>query len=244
MATFRKGLLFVPRCYQVRHGGKINIQKPRKGTVERRTFEALTEPLLSVELRKPSEICAEKRLKLINTLKEVNPYEEFVFRRYKQMFESHSMIIACQLLPVKAKEQTELRNKLLKKGMDLKCFSNNLMKRAVEDTKWANMAALFSGKNVYVVSSTPNVASMMKILQKSREVYVLGGLVENYLLSKEGLQRCAKLPGIEGLYGELVHVLNSCASRTHSLLGQHQQTLSSYLEQHVKQEQDDSERSS
>ena len=66
-------------------------------------------------------------------------------------------------------------------------------------------------------------------------MYVVGGLVENQLLSREGLTRYAALPGIESLRGELCSVLNSGAQKTRSLLNSHQQKLSTNLEQYIRQ---------
>jgi len=61
-----------------------------------------------------------------------------------------------------------------------------------------------------------------------------GGLVNDQLFTREGLQRYAKLPDIDVLRGQLVAVLNAAPSRTKSLLEHHQQTLSQNLDQYVK----------
>ena len=50
--------------------------------------------------------------------------------------------------------------------------------------------------------------------------------------------RCSKLPSLELMRGELVTILGSSASRTRSLLGNHQQMLAANLDQYVKQSQE------
>ena len=62
--------------------------------------------------------------------------------------------------------------------------------------------------------------------------------MDNAILSKEGLVRASKLPGLEMMRGELVTILGASASRTRTLLGSHQQALAANLDQYVKQGQE------
>ena len=62
-----------------------------------------------------------------------------------------------------------------------------------------------------------------------------GGRVDNYILAKEGLLRYAKLSSLDAVRGQLTFDLVLPASRVQSLLGNHQQTLAQYLDQHVRQ---------
>ena len=62
--------------------------------------------------------------------------------------------------------------------------------------------------------------------------------MDNHILTREGMLRCSKLPSLELTRGELVTILGSSASRTHSLLGSHQQMLAANLDQYIKQSQE------
>ena len=60
------------------------------------------------------------------------------------------------------------------------------------------------------------------------------GFVEDRLLSRDRLLEVAKLPHIDVLRGETLSVLESNPANTSQLLIHHQQTLSMYLEQFIK----------
>ena len=61
-----------------------------------------------------------------------------------------------------------------------------------------------------------------------------GGFIEDRLFSREHILQIAKLPHIDMLRGELLTVLESNTANTSQLLTHHQQTLSMYLEQFIK----------
>ncbi|KAK6192879.1 hypothetical protein SNE40_004276 [Patella caerulea] len=240
MAAFRHGSLFIPTFSQVRHK-RVNIQKPKVDRLPRRLFEALVKPVFKPKGLKPADICAVKTMQLLQQTKEVNPYEEFLFRRCLEMFETRKMIAVCQSLPSSAEQFKAIRNQLINNGMNLVHFNNNLMRRAVTDSKYVNMLPLFIGHNYYIVSDDIQIKEMVKVTKKTPQLHLIGALIDNRILTRDELMSIAKLPDIEQLHGELLTILGRSASKTYSLLGSHQQTLSVNLEQLVKQKQTDSE---
>ncbi|XP_070186415.1 large ribosomal subunit protein uL10m-like [Littorina saxatilis] len=235
MAAFKRGLLFLPQFQQVRCRSKVNIQKPKPRHDARRLFEAITQPIYLPENIPHTEICARRRMKALEVLNEVNPYEEFLLKQAKKLMRENRMIAVCQALPMSTETMKAAKNKLVKKGMNLRFFNNSLMKRAAEDTGLVNMSPFLIGKNMYVVSEEPCVADLVKTLRKIPDLILLGGRVDNYILTKEGLVKCSKLPSLDLMRGQLLTILGSSASRTRSLLGNHQQMLARNLDQYVKQ---------
>ncbi|KAL5006124.1 hypothetical protein ScPMuIL_017282 [Solemya velum] len=82
---------------------------------------------------------------------------------------------------------------------------------------------------------------MMKILRRTPELVVLGGLVEDRLLSRQDLQMMSKLPKLDIMRAHLVHTLNTALSNTNTLVMSHQKTLSSHLDQYIKGKQEETE---
>lgn len=78
----------------------------------------------------------------------------------------------------------------------------------------------------------------MTLCRSCLSYFFTGGLVDNYLLSREGFNKYFKLPDLDTMRGELVTILGSSASLTHTLLGNQQLLLSVNLQQYVKQSQD------
>ena len=68
------GTLYIPPFVQCRHRGKINIQRPCAGPLERRVFEAITQPIVLDRLEEPSKLCSRyDRLQLKPKEEEVSP---------------------------------------------------------------------------------------------------------------------------------------------------------------------------
>ena len=59
---------------------------------------------------------------------QVNPYEEFLVKQCKKMVQENRMIAVCQALPMSSEARKAAKNKLMKKGMNLRFFSNSFMR--------------------------------------------------------------------------------------------------------------------
>ncbi|KAK3586804.1 hypothetical protein CHS0354_002543 [Potamilus streckersoni] len=172
-------------------------------------------------------------------LKSTNPYEEFIYKQCQKMFQESKMILVCQKLPIGPGLQRKIRNNFLREGLDLQFFSNLLMRRACHDNQYVNMMPWFVGQNLYVTGKEPNIVAATKVLRKTPQLILLGGLVEDCLLTQDGVMNIAKLPPIENLLGEFVIILNLAAWKTLSLLGSHQHTLAVNLDQYIRQCQEE-----
>ena len=71
----------------------------------------------------------------------------------------------------------------------------------------------------------------------SLDFILIGGFVEDRMLSKEQLVKVSKLPLIDNLRGELVAILGSLPTKTSQLLSHQQTMLSMNLTQYVKDKQ-------
>ncbi|XP_064597929.1 large ribosomal subunit protein uL10m-like [Liolophura sinensis] len=242
MAAFRKGPLFQTTWMCVRHRGKVNIQRPRPGPWERRILEAMTVPIVLRDmdiLKTDSQKCAEWREKNKKKIAEANPWEEFLVARCKEMFDQHKMVAVFQALPSKMEEKKAVHNKLMKQGLRLQHFPNEVMLQAIKNTKFVNLSPLLIGENLFVIGEEPNLPGMMKITRKVTHMALLGALVENRILSREEVTHYSTLPDLPMVRGQLASLLNSAASKTHRLLGSQQLRLSTNLEQYIKQRTED-----
>ncbi len=68
--------------------------------------------------------------------------------------------------------------------------------------------------------------------------FFTGGLVENRILTNHEIITYSKLPTLDLVLGQTVGILNMAASKTHSLLNSHQQTLLYNLTELAKGEPD------
>ncbi|KAK2147588.1 hypothetical protein LSH36_546g01022 [Paralvinella palmiformis] len=236
MSALGKVKLFTPLLIQCRHKSKHFIQRPRPSHLDRRIFEAVTVPLLPEKIHDPYANCPRLRRRLQAVKEDVvqdemeNAYENYLMGICRRMLEENRMIIAFQLMAMSTREKVDIKRQLFLNGLKLKFVSNAIF----SDTKWINLSPLLCSHNAYVVSPDVDISRVIKLTHKMPELILLGGLVNDQLFTREGLQRYAKLPDIDVLRGQLVAVLNATPSRTKSLLEHHQQTLSRNLDQYVK----------
>ncbi|CAH1789314.1 unnamed protein product [Owenia fusiformis] len=233
MAALMKRNLYVTPWAIVRH--KVNLKgKPRPTWYERSIVEKISVPLMP---RAPVDY-ANRCGKLNNQRQQLiqdHPYQDFLIRRCKEMFEKNSMVAVFQQLSASRNEQNKNLNKFRKKGFTCHHFNNLVVKRSIADTKWANMAPLFVSSTFFIASEEAKVKDLVQASKKVTDFVLLGAVADDRLFSKQGLMDYAALPDIETKRAELVGILNHAASNTKSLLERHQQTLSTSLGQFIKQ---------
>ncbi|GFS21790.1 39S ribosomal protein L10, mitochondrial [Elysia marginata] len=189
-------------------GVKTNIQKPRMPWIERRILNAVTVPLLPPDLRPLPQKCQEEKQAKENACRSElqEAYEAFRTKDTWHMLSQNKMVAICHILPMTSRDFFNVRVKVHNAGMKLK-FANN---------KWAR-----------------SVTVMFIMHAQSKRA---GGLVEDRILSRAGMQDAAKLPPLDIMRGELLTILSASAGKTSRLLGRHQTELSANLAQLVKQQ--------
>ncbi|CAL1545900.1 unnamed protein product [Lymnaea stagnalis] len=222
---------------------KPNISKPRVPWTERRILNAVTIPLFPPDPRPlPQKCFDELKSKEESKNSELSAaYQAFRLRQTVKMFNENQMVAICHILPMAKRDAFNVRTKIVTAGMGFMFSNNKWSKAAVENTRLRNLEPYFTSDNVYIVSQDNKVKEMVAILRKTPELQLLGGLVENQILSRDMMMNIAKLPPLDVLRGELVSILSASAAKTSRLLGKHQQDLAINLDQLVKQGSADAE---
>ncbi|XP_064646672.1 large ribosomal subunit protein uL10m-like [Lineus longissimus] len=235
----RNGNLFSPCGISVRHRNKVYVQKPRPRIIQRRILEEISLPILLPPFKHPAENCgALRELKKDN---EENRYKSFLLKQCRKGFEDNSMLIVMQKLPMSGVKLFQIRVELFKKGIAYQHFENEIFQETVRGTKWEVLRPLFVGDNLYAVSPDDKVKDLVKVIKKFPQAMILGGVVENRVMTREALLQYAAMPSLDHARGQLVAILGSAAAKTSSLLSSQQQTLSNNLTQYVKQTHDGTE---
>ncbi|XP_005094552.1 39S ribosomal protein L10, mitochondrial [Aplysia californica] len=216
---------------------KPNIQRPRVPGTERRILDAVTVPVFPPDLRPLPEQCYDnwKQKQESRRSEIMDAFNAFRLREATEVFSRHEMVAICHILPSTTREFLVLRAKVVTAGLKLVFIKNDLARKAVENTKWCNLEPYFTSSTAYVVSEQSKVPELIKLLKKTPELQLLGGLVEGRILSREVMLNVAKLPPLDTLRGELCTILSASASKTSRFLTRHQQDLSTNLTQLVAQ---------
>ncbi|MBN3305457.1 RM10 protein, partial [Amia calva] len=157
-------------------------------------------------------------------------------REVEQLFQDNKMILVAQNNAITAEDMLLLRHKLHRLNVTVKFYPNQVMRLYLSGSKFQNLAPLFIAQNVLLVSKEPKVKEVLRCLRTTPQMVLLGGCIEDTLLSLQGVHSYSRLPSLAILQGQVVSGLTLMTSQTAALLHRHPTHLSALLQQYVKQQ--------
>ncbi len=117
-------------------------------------------------------------------------------------------------------EMTDLRVKSFNTGCNIKVTNNRLTKLALKETDKVELSDLFDGPTAIAYSNDP--ASLTKLVvdfaKNNNNLVVLGGIMDNEILSIEKIEILSKLPSLEEIRAQLIGLISSPAQKIASVL--------------------------
>jgi large subunit ribosomal protein L10 len=109
------------------------------------------------------------------------------------------------------KQVTDFRSKLRKEGASFKVTKNTLARRALEGTKFADLARLLSGPTGIVAAADPLVAARVtyNFAKDNDKLVILGGLSSDGALDPAAIKVLALLPSLDALRGKIIGILQA-----------------------------------
>ena len=158
----------------------------------------------------------------------------------REVFDSNNMVVVCHFSDLNTQEWEELRFILAKDEITVKMFPNRVSCKALENTKYCEITPLFLASTFVTYSKEAKVKPLLSAVKKQPKVELLGGKIDNQLLSRKSVVDCSKLPSLTELHGQLLHMLSEPSRRLTTLLGQNQTNLAENLSQYVSQSEEKS----
>lgn len=110
-------------------------------------------------------------------------------------------------------EDTLLRRNLREAGVKYKVYKNTFMKRAFENTDFAQLDDLLDGPSALAISGEDDVAAAPRVLANFAKdvdkLQIKGGVVEGTLYDEAGIKEIAKIPSRDTLLSKLLGSLQS-----------------------------------
>ncbi|ELR54749.1 large ribosomal subunit protein uL10m [Bos mutus] len=221
----------LPTHQFIRYGSKAVTRHRRVMHFERQKLMAVTEyiapkPVVNPRCLPPPPSPPQEETGLIRLLR----------REIAAVFRDNRMIAVCQNVAMSAEDKLLMRHQLRKHKILMKVFPNQILKPFLEDSKYQNLLPLFVGHNLLLVSEEPKVKEMVRILKSVPFLPLLGGCIDDTILSRQGFINYSKLPSLALAQGELVGGLTLLTARTHSLLQHHPLQLTALLDQYARQQ--------
>ncbi|XP_062383145.1 large ribosomal subunit protein uL10m [Sardina pilchardus] len=235
MAATLCGKLFtspawLPLTQSVRHGSKAVTRHRKPMHILKQKLLAVTKymppkpgPPVGSLAPRPKRI--EEESGLMRILK----------RDLEEVFRDNKMVAVAQNSSSSAEDMLLLKHRLKKHDIRVRFFPNQVTRAFLPGSPYRNMAPLFTGPTILLVSKEPKAKQMLVTLRGSPQIALLGACIDNALLSRQGILEYSKLPTMTTVQGELVSSLTLMTSRTVSLLQRHPAHLSALLQQYAKQ---------
>lgn len=216
----------------LRYRGKINIQRPKQPHYERARVIAVTQPKYPQPPK--ATTCFQSRAQRTATEVE-NPYNAIIAREVRNWLDHSRLVAIFHLNSISADEIFRVRVELHKQNLHLKSYGRKIIGQAVSGTAYENILPLFHSNHCIVFSpDEQRVGALIRITRRVPQMVLLGGIVENKLLSRNELVAFSQMPSLQVAQAQLVQTLNQAAGTVVQQLQAHQVNLVKVLDVHAK----------
>ena len=145
--------------------------------------------------------------------------ESFV-QNLKSIIADNSLVLVFHYRGMSMTDMTDLRVQSFNLGCNIKVTKNRLTKLALEGSDKAALSEFFDGPTAIAYSSDP--VQLTKLLtnfaKNNSNLVILGGIMDNEILSVEKIEILSKLPSLEEIRAQLIGLISSPAQKIASVL--------------------------
>ena len=145
--------------------------------------------------------------------------ESFV-QNLKSIIAETSLVLVFHYRGMSMTDMTDLRVQSFNSGCNIKVTKNRLTKLALEGSDKAALSEFFDGPTAIAYSSDP--VQLTKLLtnfaKNNSNLVILGGFMDNEILTVEKIEILSKLPCLEEIRAQLIGLISSPAQKIASVL--------------------------
>ena len=137
-----------------------------------------------------------------------------------KQFENSKAVMVTHYQGLTMPQMDELRSKMREHGIIFKITKNRITKLALEKTRCKDLADLFTGPTAVAFGEDAIISAriLSKFAKDNENLKLIGGIMENEVLDKAGVQNVATLPTLDEARANIVGILNAPASKLVSIL--------------------------
>jgi large subunit ribosomal protein L10 len=145
--------------------------------------------------------------------------KEFV-QKLKEEVDTSSTVIVAHYSGLTVKEAEQLRSEMRNNGAKFKVTKNRLTKLALEQTKFKDIADLFSGPTAIAYSDDPVAPAKVAVnFEKKLEKFkIIGGGYDGDKIDLQKINFLATLPSIDELRGKIIGLISAPAQKIASIV--------------------------
>ncbi|KAG0351474.1 hypothetical protein BGZ54_003235, partial [Gamsiella multidivaricata] len=187
--------------------------------------------------------------RLTNYGKEFRPQKTFLHHTYSNILELNRIMLICQHNNMSVPELIQLRTELAAAGAEMTVIRLGIFSAALRETRYANLAPLINGPTCVIscnvspedeeaqsnAKNPRGLIGIRKIVEKHSKMILLGGKVDDALVSVEDMRKMVEMPGIQTLRSQVVGLLSQAGGgRLVQLLNMNPTLLVMNLGAHAK----------
>lgn len=140
----------------------------------------------------------------------------------RTLFEDTKLLVVTHQSGLSVAESTALRREMREAGASFKVTKNRLARLALEGTKFAELASLFTGPTAIATSEDPVAAAKVavKFAKDNDKLVIIGGALDEEVLDLDGIRGLAALPSLDELRAKIVGLLSTPATRVARVLNE------------------------
>ena len=146
--------------------------------------------------------------------------KEIFIKNLKTILSENSLVVVFHYRGMSMTDMTDLRVQSFNSGCNIKVTKNRLTKLALEGSDKAALSEFFDGPTAIAYSSDP--VQLTKLLtnfaKNNSNLVILGGIMDNEILSVEKIEILSKLPSLEEIRAQLIGLISSPAQKIASVL--------------------------
>ena len=146
--------------------------------------------------------------------------KESFIQNLKSIIAENSLVLVFHYRGMSMTDMTDLRVQSFNSGCNIKVTKNRLTKLALEGSDKAALSEFFDGPTAIAYSSDP--VQLTKLLtnfaKNNSNLVILGGIMDNEILSVEKIEILSKLPSLEEIRAQLIGLISSPAQKIASVL--------------------------
>jgi large subunit ribosomal protein L10 len=124
-------------------------------------------------------------------------------------FNGHGMVAVYHYNGLSTHEWNEIRFKLSRNGIRVKIFPSKLSMKILQGSRYVHISPLFRGATAVAFSKEPAaIKELLSVTNTESKLHLLGGVVEDVMMTPLGLQNYADLPSLKDMQQILLGTLN------------------------------------
>ncbi len=143
---------------------------------------------------------------------EAQKEKQIIIDEIKGKLENAQAAVVIDYIGITVAEADAMRKKLREANVDYTVYKNTLVKRAIEGTKYADLAQVLDGPSALAISSEDAVAPariLNSVIKDYKKMAFKAGVIEGTFYDAAGVEKIASIPSRDELIAKFMGSIQS-----------------------------------